>query len=98
MNIIPDIYLPEHTTAEWQIYTPCANAPKGKGGKYRRPVNVWVVLSVGYPDTIRGRNLYSKRLIANNVDSRYNGHRSAYGQALESARQVIRQKRGEVLS
>ena len=27
----------------WQIYTPSCAAPKARGGKYRRPVHVYVV-------------------------------------------------------
>ena len=77
------------TTARFVIVTRSAAAPKSGGGKYRRPVHVRVLDSRqsewhavrGYNDGVKAE--------WSNVDSRYTGPRSAYGQALAAARELV---------
>lgn len=71
----------------------CQASCKG-GGKYRRPVTIRVCDSHdgGYWHAVRncpcGRRW-------SNVDSRYNGPRSAYGQALAAARELAHRLNAE---
>ncbi len=70
------------------LHVYCPNIKKGgarNGGEFRRPVNVYVVLCHGMPYRINGKNILAAYLIANNVDGRYSGDRSAYGRALSKA-------------
>jgi hypothetical protein len=66
-------------------------APKANGGGYRRPVDIRVYdpeRNVGYGREGRG----AKRITIaewHNVDSRYDGQRSAYGQAMAKAVALI---------
>lgn len=62
-------------------------APAANGGKYRRPVTVRVLDTTVGPSEwhwVRRGVVQSWR----NVDSRYDGPRSAYGQSLRSAAQL----------
>ncbi len=74
------------------IYRPSAKKRGSNGGEYRRPVNVWVVMTKNndYPTRINSKNIIAKALIDSNVDSRYCGDRSAHGKALDYARKAAR--------
>ena len=68
------------------VYTPGCKA----AGQFRRPVNVWVVEYTGEGfHSIRSPNIVRKARIALNVDRRYSGPRSEYGQALARADVVV---------
>lgn len=64
------------------------NAPKSRGGKYRRPVRVCVVDTRLQDPTkpLRKGILWERR----NVDSRYDGPNAAYGKALRRARAIVK--------
>lgn len=73
-----------------RIYTP-STPPRGKnGGEYRRPRNVHVLMIPDDADfgNIRSGKIIARVTVAKNVDSRYDGDRSAYGQALEKAMEI----------
>ena len=70
----------------FQVISRSCRAPKSGGGKYRHPVHILVVKGetkhayrAGDADVIREWS---------NVDSRYDGPRSAHGQALAAARNL----------
>lgn len=73
-------------------------APSSRGGKYRRPVVVRVL------DTLSGASDWHWVRACpwarqwSNVDSRYDGPRSAYGQALAAARDLADQLNAAELS
>lgn len=68
----------------------------GRNGKYRRPVHVRVVDStLSEWHTVRRLNDGLKAEYRN-VDSRYHGSRSAYGQALASARELAQRLNDEI--
>lgn len=65
-----------------------ANAPKSGGGKYRRPVHVRVMDTTQSEwHAVRGFNDGLKAEWSN-VDKRYNGPRSEYGQAIRAAKEL----------
>lgn len=65
-----------------------ASAPSSGGGKYRRPVHVRVMdQTVSEWHAVRGLN-DGVKAEWRNVDSRYDGPRSEYGQALRAAREL----------
>ena len=65
-----------------------ANAPKSRGGQYRRPVHVRVMdANQSEWHAVRGLNdgiVWVRR----NVDSRYDGPRSEYGKAIREAQKI----------
>ena len=65
-------------------------APSARGGKYRRPVVVRV-LAAGVSEWHAVRGLIPEGVLFEraNVDSRYDGPRSAYGQAMSEACAVL---------
>lgn len=69
----------------FQVIQRSYNAPKSKGGKYRRPVRVLVVSQ--HKGCYRSNDPAIVREWCN-VDSRYDGPNSAYGQAMAAARQL----------
>lgn len=69
------------------VRTACCPAPSRGGGKFRRPVVVRVL------DTAAGPSEWhwvrrGVRARWENVDSRYDGPRAAYGQAMRSAAEI----------
>lgn len=76
------------TAARYIVVIRSANAPKSRGGKFRRPVHVRVMDSTQSEwHAVRGLNDGMIREWSN-VDSRYTGPRSEYGQALAAAEQL----------
>ena len=66
----------------------CPSIPRGgasNGGEFRRPCNVYVVLSYTPPYRINGKNVLASHCIERNTDSRYNGPNSQHGRALAKA-------------
>ena len=83
------------TTPRYTVVIRSANAPKTGGGKYRRPVHVRVMDSTQSEwHAVRGLN---DGLIRewSNVDSRYAGPRSEYGQAIAAAEALANQLNAE---
>jgi hypothetical protein len=73
----------------YKVTIRAASAPSSGGGKYRRPVHVRVLdMAVMKSEwhAVRGRG--GKVAEWSNVDSRYDGPRSEYGQALRAAEQM----------
>lgn len=69
------------------LYIPSAPS-HGAAKGWVRNVNVWVLRlpdGVTRPTCIRDPRIISKRLFASEVDSRYDGPKSRYGQALIEA-------------
>lgn len=62
-------------------------APQSGGGRYRRPVRVLVVRGPVKAAYRRGDSAVVAEW--SNVDSRYDGPRSAYGQAIRAARAMV---------
>jgi hypothetical protein len=75
-----------------QIAIISAHAPSARGGKYRRPVHVRVfdpeAQTTSYARQGRGRSVV---VVAEwrNVDSRYDGERSAFGRAIREAQEIV---------
>lgn len=70
------------------VVTRSAHAPSSGRGRFRRPVHVRVMDStVSEWHAVRGLN-DGVRYEYRNVDSRYDGPRSEYGQALRAAREL----------
>lgn len=69
------------------IYTPCAPS-HGKARAWVHNINVWVlVVAAGAAvRNIRSPGILERHAVATEVDSRYCGPRSAYGQALARAK------------
>ncbi len=76
----------------YQIVVVSAHAPKSGGGKYRRPVHVRVfnpnMQRTAYAAKGYGRSV-EKVAEWRNVDSRYNGPKSAFGKAIREANTLI---------
>jgi hypothetical protein len=73
------------------LYTPCAPS-HGKAKRWVFNRNVWVLIvpkGMNSPTCIRDRRIIDKILIAKEVDSRYKGMRSKYGQAIARAEAMI---------
>lgn len=83
---------------EMVIYTP--SAPNhGKARGYVRNRNVWVLIvdsSLGIVKNIRSRCILKKIRVATEVDSRYNGPKSAYGQAIERAEAIVAEYENDI--
>ena len=76
---------------EMVIYTPSAPS-HGRARGYVRNRNVWVLIidsTLGALKNIRSRCILKKIRIATEVDSRYNGPNSAYGQAIARAESIV---------
>jgi len=74
-----------------------AKAPQSGGGKYRRPVHVRVLdTRVSEWHAVRGLN-DGVRKEFKNVDARYAGLKSAYGQALREAQLLVADLNAEAL-
>lgn len=74
-----------NTTPRFVVRQNVCQAPSGRGGKFRRPVVVRVLDTSAGPGQwhwVRFGSVEEWR----NVDSRYSGYRSEYGQALADAR------------
>ncbi len=74
---------------KWITYCPSVNAPKSGGGKYRRPIDVLICLVEENTSRIKcrnGKNVINYEIITRNVDSRYNGEKSACGSAMIKAK------------
>ena len=72
-----------------KVYTPCAPA-HGAARKWVRNRNVWVIVfqaENGFAN-INSRSIVEKICIARGVDSRYEGEKSAYGQAIRKAEEL----------
>lgn len=74
----------------WQVYTPCAPANSGDG-RYRRPVNLWVVWWDKSTRITNIRQVERSIHIGSNLDSRYTGPRSKYGKYLSYAKDLVRE-------
>jgi len=78
--------------AQYQIAIVYAHAPKSNGGNYRHLVHVRVyapkLQKTEYAKTGKGRSVKILKEWSN-VDSRYNGPKSAYGQALGNAQELV---------
>lgn len=75
------------------IYTPSTKA-SGKAKKYVQNRNVHVVViddSKGQFKNITSRCIVQKKTIAERVDSRFTGNRSAYGRSLKEAENYLHQ-------
>jgi len=76
----------------YKIAIVSSHAPKSGGGKYRRPVDVRVynyrIQTTEYAKTGKGKNavIYSQW---RNVDCRYHGPKSAYGKAINEAKELV---------
>lgn len=78
------------TSTRYKISIRTASAPSSGGGKYRRPVHVRVLDT----ETMKSewhavRGFGGKVAEWSNVDSRYDGPNSAYGQALRAAKSMV---------
>ncbi len=73
------------------VIRPC-DASRKDGGRFRRPVNIYVInltmCGGAVPERISWSSIYFVKLY-DNVDSRFRGPRSAYGKAMTDAKSVI---------
>jgi hypothetical protein len=72
-----------------EVYTPSAPA-HGNAKQWVRNRNVWVVVHENGFGCINSPSIIERHCIATEVDSRYTGGRSAYGQALQRANKLAR--------
>lgn len=82
--------------ARYQISVSTAPA-KGGNGKYRRPVHIYLFDTQAKGTRwhwVRGLNGGLVKMWAN-VDSRYSGPKSAYGQAMQEAKELCQQLNAE---
>jgi hypothetical protein len=79
----------ESLPAELTVRLYCPHAPaSGRAQAWVRNRNVHVLVvagSTGSIGSIRSRNIVGQYTVATRVDSRYDGPRSAYGQAIAEA-------------
>ena len=79
-------------TIMYEIAIVSAHAPSAGGGKYRRPVHIRVfdpdVQKTEYARKGKGKAVKA-HTVWKNVDSRYHGPKSAYGQCMAAARALI---------
>ena len=76
----------------YEIAIVSAHAPHSGGGSYRRPVHIRV-FDPEKQKTEYARQGKGKAVVVhtawNNVDSRYHGPKSAYGQCIDAARELV---------